>query len=702
MIKNLSNLQLNISYRTGRDDLVHDFYVPCLNRSVLYQRAVGFFTSSSLAVAAAGVANLIHAGGKIQLIASPELTIDDIEAIEKGQANNLDVINHASKRSFIEIKNMLIKERLEALAWMISTGSLEVKLALCVSKSGKLQQGIYHEKIGVFSDSYGNQVAFIGSGNETGAALLNNFESQEVSWSWNDPQGRVLEKINIFDKLWSNTTNGLKVIDFTDATSDILRPYKPSYPPLPIDSLSVAASTESRYSAPKPDFPDWLTLRDYQEMAIKNWFDNNGRGSLKMATGSGKTITALAIITHLYQKAGLKAAIVLCPYKHLVDQWAKEAKQFHFNPLIVHTSRTKWSEDLNRKLGTLQHDDDNVLLVITTNRSFSNDFFQSKVLHFPNKTVLIADEAHNLGANDLKTKLPDSIHWRLALSATPERWFDDEGTEAIFKYFGKVLEPEFTLEDALKSGALAPYRYYPLLVELSEKEQNEYLSLSEKIAKLFSKDGFDKGNKALSMLLLKRARLIASAENKLKTLKELMKDKTLSKHWLFYCGDGRVEDPSSHEEMRQIETVCRILGRDLRMKIASFTAETPQEERKIISRKLDAGNLQGLVAIRCLDEGVDIPSTDKAVILASSTNPRQFIQRRGRVLRKTSKNPKKVAEIYDMITIPPLETVVTESERSMFRKELIRFVEFAKLSQNQGEARMVIFEVQKKYDLMDI
>ena len=175
MKSNLSELQLKISYRTGRDDLVNDFYVPCLNRSVLYQRAVGYFTSTSLAVAASGIANLIHTGGKIQLIASPELTIEDIEAIDKGQATNEDIINQAANRSFTEIKDMLIKDRLEALAWMVSTGSLAVKLALRVSKSGKLMSGIYHEKIGVFSDNYGNQVAFIGSGNETGSALVDNF-----------------------------------------------------------------------------------------------------------------------------------------------------------------------------------------------------------------------------------------------------------------------------------------------------------------------------------------------------------------------------------------------------------------------------------------------------------------------------------------------------------------------------------------------
>ena len=701
MSAGLNTLDLRISYRTDRDDLVNEFYTPCMQRSVLYQRAVGYFTSSGLSYSAAGVAHLIQSGGKIQLIASPQLTTEDIEAIQRGSAARKDAIFRAARRSFVEIQQLLVRERLEALAWMISTGSLNVKLAVRTTPSGMLSSGIFHGKIGIFTDSCSNQVAFNGSGNETASGLVDNFEVIDVYCSWDDPHGRVAEKAALFDALWGDKAKGLSVMDFTEATAEILRPYTPTYAPLPRDVPCVQETAGNAYGQ-KPIFPSWLELRDYQELAIKNWFANDGRGSLKMATGSGKTITALSIITHLYQKAGLKAAIILCPFKHLVDQWAKEAGKFNFKPLIVHTSRALWSEDLSRKLLSLPTSEGQMLMVLTTNASFADAFFQSKLEHFPKKTLIVADEAHNLGAKDLRKKLPASIRWRLALSATPERWFDDEGTDALFQYFGTVLEPEFTLKDALDCGALAPYRYYPLLVELTDDEQEEYLKLSERIAQIFSRDGFNKDNTYLSTLLLKRARLMSSAANKLPILKDLMKDRAESNHWLFYCGDGRVEDPTSEEEMRQIESVCRILGRELNMRIASFTAETPREIRQRISDELDSAVLQGLVAIRCLDEGVDIPSTDKAVILASSTNPRQFIQRRGRVLRKPTKDSKKIAEIYDMITIPPINAVAAEAERSMLRKELVRFAEFAALARNAGDARKVIFELQKKYDLMDI
>jgi DNA phosphorothioation system restriction enzyme len=702
MSETLDKLAVKISYRTDRDNLVQDFYGPCMKRAILYQRAVGYFTSHGLAYAAAGVAQLIGSGGRIELVASPQLTHEDIDAIQRGQAAHEDVVLKAAKRGFHEIADLLARERLEALAWMVATGALEVKLALRVRGDGSMSSGVYHEKAGIFTDAKTNRVAFSGSANETASGLFDNFEAIDVYCSWDDTQGRVLDKVRMFDDLWQDKTTGLSVIDFTEATADILRPYTPTQTPSSSKIAVIADESEERKYLQQPSIPSWLELREYQHLAIKNWFENNGRGTLKMATGSGKTITALSILALLYRKAGLSAAIVVCPYKHLVDQWAKEARNFNFDPLIVHTSKSIWADQLSRKLLAIQSASDQVLLVLTTNASFANDFFQRKLQHLPSKTVIIADEAHNLGAKDLRSKLPSQIRWRLALSATPERWFDDEGTSALFEYFGNVLQPEFTLKDALESGALSPYLYYPVLVEFTDEEQDTYLELSEKIARIFSQSGLDEDNPYLSTLLIKRARLMSSAANKIPALKRIIKDRVESKHWLFYCGDGRVEDPTTEEEMRQIESVCRILGRELHMRIASFTAETPRDERKRISDDLDKGSLQGLVAIRCLDEGVDIPSTDKAVILASSTNPRQFIQRRGRVLRKPTKDSKKIAEIYDMITMPPVDTTGTEAERTMLRKELVRFAEFAALARNAGEARLVIIELQKKYDLMDI
>lgn len=699
-VGNLRGLQLKITYRSDYDNIVNDFYIPCMRNSILYQRAVGYFTSHGLAYAATGIAHLISQAGKIQLIASPNLTDEDISAINKGYSDRKDIIVSAIKKNFDEITHLLLRKRLEALSWLIAAGNMEVKLALRYNEDGRISKGIYHEKLGIFTDNNNNHVAFIGSVNETASGLLDNFESIDVYTSWDDPHNRVLNKIEIYNKLWNDCTKGLSVVDFTDVAADLLKPYYPPDPKIYVNNGNTCNNIYKEHIMKEPDFPDWLHLRDYQEQAITNWFNNNGQGCLKMATGSGKTIVALSIITHLYKKAGLKAAIILCPFKHLVDQWRKEAIKFNFEPLVIHTSKNLWLKELNYQLSSLKTNN-KVLIVIITNASFCRENFQNKIDYFPaGKTVFIADEVHNLGAANIHKKLPEAIQWRLGLSATPERWFDEQGTEILFNYFGKVLTPEYTLKNAIDSGVLTPYYYYPVLVELTGEERDEYFILTDEISRIITYEGFDKENNYLSHLLIKRARLLAGAANKLVHLKELLKGKANTYHWLFYCGDSRVEDPTSETEMRQIESVCRILGRELNMKIDSFTAETPAPKRQQIIKDLDLKVLQGLAAIRCLDEGVDIPSTRRAVILASSTNPRQFIQRRGRVLRKAG--GKKYAEIYDMIVTPPHRASVTVVERTLLKKELTRFAEFADLAINNGIARKSILELQKKYDLMDI
>ncbi|MBN2532981.1 MAG: DEAD/DEAH box helicase family protein, partial [Spirochaetales bacterium] len=580
---NLSRLNLKISYRSDSDNIINDFYNPCMSNSILYQRAVGYFTSFGLAYAATGIAYLISSSGKIRLIASPYLTDEDIAAIRKGYAERNDVIISNLKKEIHEITDLLIRERLEALSWLIAAGNMEVKLAIRYNQHN-IKNGIYHEKIGIFTDKYNNHVAFSGSVNETASGLIGNFESIDVYISWDDPQDRVLNKIKVFEDLWNDNTKGLSVIDFTEATSDILKSCYPRNPDKYCNTFQNYDNNDAGMTK-EPDFPAWLELRDYQDEAIKNWFHNNGQGCLKMATGSGKTIIALSIILHLYQKVGLKAVIIVCPFKHLVDQWDKEAKKFNFDPLIIHTSKNLWLNELNYRLSTIRTDAQ-LLVVIITNASFCQEQFQKKFQYFPpGKTLLIADEVHNIGAKKIRMMLPDEIKWRLGLSATPERWFDEEGTEKIFEYFGDVLKPEFTLKNAIDSGALVPYYYYPILVELTEEEQAEYFTLSDQIADIIITQGFDEDNEYLTHLLIKRARLIAGAENKLILLKDLMKDKNDTYHWLFYCGDSRVGYPTSETEIRQIEAVCKILGRELNMRVDKFVAETPGDERQRIIRK---------------------------------------------------------------------------------------------------------------------
>ena len=682
--------------------MVKDLFVPCLEQSVFYRRAAGYFTSSGLGLAARGVASLVSRNGSMRLVASPHLEPADVEALRAAKDHPEDVLKGIVSKSLGEIEDAILNNRLNALAWLAASGHLEIRLALRLDEEGLIARGIFHEKTGIFTDEDDEHVAFSGSSNETAGGLVTNFESVDVFRSWNDPDGRVTQKIEDFDALWANTTPGLRVVEFSEVGRNLLERFKRDSPPDPEWEISDPKEPVSLgFSIPKS-----LSIRDYQNEAITNWFKANGRGVFKMATGSGKTITSLAAAAKLHEKLGLDALVVVCPYRHLVTQWSAELAKFGVEPILAFNNRDSWLGDLDSKLALRFGRQKSLFVVITTNATFGSKVFQSRLSSFPEKSMLIADEVHNLGASDLRKKLPELIRFRLGLSATPERHHDDEGTAAILNYFGGILDPEFTLKDALDAGALVPYRYYPILVELTADEAETYYALSQKISKIASMNpgalDSDGGNPALEALLSQRARLIACAENKLQALETLMETRRHDNQMLFYCGDSRVEYEPDGELMRHIEAVCKLLGNRLKMKVAPFIAETTLEERDDLKRKLASGELQGLVAIRCLDEGVDIPSIQTAVFLASSTNPRQFIQRRGRILRRDASSGKQSAEIFDMIVVPPPNDEILECERALLRKELTRFVEFASLSMNSGVARGIILEIQKKYHLLDI
>jgi len=712
----LKNLDLRNQYRSDsptetlreRHNLLEDFYIPCLERSLTYDRAVGFFSSTSLAAAAKGMTALIRVGGRMRLIASPHLSQEDADAIAKGLKQREEVITTVLLQE-LEQLDQLAGDRLCYLAWLLSKGLLEIKLAVHHDPD---QRGIYHEKLGIFGDVDGNVVVFTGSANESASGLIDNFECMDVFRSWRSGDDeRVAEKVEDFQRLWQNQTPTLEILDFPEAARQSLLRLRPTQFSAVEEPIIKSHEPQGDYSISPPEpfdtlsfypvTPAGLTLRSYQQDAIANWFANKGRGTLKMATGSGKTITALAIATQLYKEIQLQALIIVCPYRHLVIQWARECRKFGItDPILAFESVSQWQGHLSNQLYNVRAGSQPFLTVITTNATLITPGFQSQLPYFPQKTLIVGDEAHNLGAKRLEASLPRSVGLRLALSATPERYFDERGTEALLDYFGTVLQPEFTLRDAIAQGALVHYLYYPILVELTEPEVETYLALTTRIGRAIAIGG-DENNDNLTALLMQRSRLIGAAANKLDALQDVMRSRLHTSHTLFYCGDGSVGDAVSEESQRQLAAVARLLGNDLGYRVNTYTAETTLEEREDLRKQFETGDLQGLVAIRCLDEGMDIPAIETAVIMASSGNPRQFIQRRGRVLRPHPN--KQRATIFDMIVLPPdLGRETLEVERNFLRKELTRFVEFADLADNAGEARMRLLDLQRRYGLLDL
>lgn len=331
-MKLLPDLPLKLSYRTGRDDMVRDFFVPCMETADLYRRAAGYFTSFGLALAARGVANLASRGGKMRLVVSPHLDPADVEALQAAADSPADAIRAIAAKSLADIEDALVKDRLNALAWLAAAGLLEIKLALRLDSQGKFSRGIFHEKAGIFSDAQGNHVAFSGSSNETAGGLVENFESIKVFCSWKDSEGRVQEEIDNFEALWDDATPGLKVMNFSNAGRELLERYRnPDNPPPGLPKFTFTEPGHATEFRP----PHGFDLRPYQADAIRAWSKAGGKGIFAMATGSGKTLTALTLASKVAERNQPMVLIVVCPFINLCRQWMREIAAFGVHPLLA-------------------------------------------------------------------------------------------------------------------------------------------------------------------------------------------------------------------------------------------------------------------------------------------------------------------------------------------------------------------------------
>ena len=704
----LTQLNIKLSYRTGQNDLVRDFFVPCLERAAVYRRAAGYFTSSGLALAARGIASLAIRQGKMKLVVSPYLEPQDIDALIAARDDTMAAIHSIAARSLADIEDALLKDQLNALAWLSATGLLEVKIALPVDSSGRFKRGLFHEKIGIFSDEENNHVAFSGSSNETAGGLLENFESIKAFCSWSDREGRVDEEIQNFEDLWSDSTRGLKVLEFTEVSREILERFRdPSKPPPGLISSGLVPKDKIGKFAP----PSWIDLRPYQSDAIRAWAKAGGKGILAMATGTGKTLTALTLASKVAEKNRPMVVIIVCPFINLCKQWVQEVSVFGLQAIECFEGRQRWENEFEECYQTILAGGASVNIIVTTNATYMSEVFQTKIKARVDggliQHLLIADEVHNLGSGRTKECLLDGFKLRLGLSATPERHADPDGTQAIMDYFGGVVY-EYGLAKAIADGRLCQYRYYPVLVDLTEEEAEEYEQITLQLSRYFVKrgDGDDHQDyhSGAMRLLTKRARLLGAASNKLEALSSVLSQmpERPSKA-LFYCGDGTTSDLISSEEKRQVEAVASLLGNVHELRVRNFTYRESPEEREEIIRNLTSGYLDGVVAIRCLDEGIDIPDLRMGFLLASTTNPRQFIQRRGRLLRPA--NGKNRAIIYDFIVRPPdfggtYEDSSFNMERRLFIRELERVVDFCRTAENGPEALHVLSQLRIKYNLI--
>ena len=681
------NLRLNDfkeEYRTGERDLVKEFYRPCLSNSVRYDRAVGYFRSSVFLLIGSDLIDFAKRGGRVRLICSPCLSEDDVSSIAQGYRTKIETMDEAILRDIDSLfTSKGIAKNSEALATLVSLGVIDIRIAFKPDS-----QGIYHEKIGMFYDNDNNSVSIKGSINETwnGWHERGNHETIDVFCSWIEGRDARQVKRNkeYFESLWKGEIKGLEVIEFPSVAIEKIKAYaKDSLDDIDptglVDYFNVGRDSAQKELNQRGSISVKRTPLPHQLNAIDEWKKQGRRGIFEHATGSGKTFTALTALKEHLDPDG--AALVLVPSKLLHQQWAEEINDEieDIRLLKAGDGNNKWKKDDRLRSFTSPLEGLGKRIVLATMQTARTDMFLNS-LDQGEHLMVIADEVHEIGSRENSKALTIEAGPRLGLSATPKRYGDPEGTSLILNYFGPVVQPPYTLADAIGDGRLVPYEYYPKAIRLSAEESEQWAEETEKISKEYARSKRDRdGNAVISSflqnLIIQRSRIAKRAKAKTPLSVNILRENyQAGESWLVYCED--------QFQLREVMDALRDEG------FEPLEYHTNMEGSAVAA--LDYYKKFGgiLCSIKCLDQGVDIPKISHAVILASSQNPRQFIQRRGRVLR-TCKDKYK-AVIFDAIVVPV--SLEHEPEQlSLLKSEFQRSIQFAKSALNTSAANELMY-----------
>ncbi|MGW4014766.1 DEAD/DEAH box helicase family protein [Rhodococcus ruber] len=661
-------------------------------------------------------------GGVMRLITSPSnLSDDDLRAMGKGEQLRTTLEADLANAIQSPIPPGVLSDRLRLLTWMIATGKLEVRIAL---REHPECYSLFHEKIGVFSDESNCWMTFTGSPNETISGALRHSESFPLhrSWANEDQHAYATEERDRFEQIWNEHVNGIATWTANDWIEDPMRDVFGTREPRSgsitrnrtrennAESISDAEPSvmlPSNSSGLLPSIPEGLVLRDFQRDAVNRWLRAAGRGTFSMATGTGKTITALTAATQASIYAAQRdqpiLVLVIVPLIDLVEQWSAAAKRFGFRPakctgsLRAHELRELKSAFSAARFSKGRRAE----MVITTAGSLTprstaedNDshILQHQLDRHRGPLMVIGDEMHSLGTPPRLAALPKEATFTLGLSATPKRHGDEIGTEELLAYFGSPVI-SIDIKDAIyKHKALVPYDYLFWPIELTSEEAREYKKISQRIAAAYARGEEEVAERHIRA----RTRLTQHASNKVMLLRQLLRDGlSKEKHQLVYVAEGKNPDT----DIAQLDEVEAIMREEFGMQVARYYGLTRGDRREDLQLALAAGDVQALIAMKCLDEGVDIPSARTGIMMASTQNPRQFVQRRGRLLRRDPDSPKSHAVIHDMVVIPPQPTgEESESEKRLVGVELSRAAELADAARNT-ESRFKVIELAYEYNL---
>lgn len=724
-----ANFSPTNEYRSSSKYEPVEFFLEALSKSIAFDLLLGYFSSASINVLALGFANFLYRGGNVRIVANHFLSSNDKQAFIKGESSTPDDYSF-SLDNYYEIRDSLSEygqHFFNCLAWLIAKQKLEIIIVRLKDKNG-----ISHNKEGLFIDTKGDKVKFQGSCNFTAYGLLENMENISIKKAWKSEENvnAILEFERLYEDIFHLRSDNYEYLNFEEIEAVV----KSDFGGMELNALIIQEQELLRQKRKKTQTPQLKTVleqleqanlelinrpkfpydkpRDYQIEAYKSWKQNDYKGIFAMATGTGKTITSLNCLLNEYRDRGCYQAVIIVPTIALVNQWENECQKFNFNDIIKVNSKEKWSEKVSL-VNTISHLKETSFIIIITYASFYRNKFQSYFKKLPNNTLIIADEVHNIGTSKLLKTLPN-IHLkkRIGLSATPNRYYDDIGNEKIEDFFN-TKHPytyRFTMKQALEKGWLCNYTYYPHLVELDSEEFEEYIKISLQLMKFFDSETLSyKKSEKVEELLMKRKRIIHKAKNKLIAFNRILQDefnkKGHLKYTLVYVPEGTNPDfiqtdeyQEDDDELKLITDYTRAVSRiDFDILVKQYTAKTKNRDELI--KKFENGKVHVLTSMKCLDEGVDVPRSELAIFCASTGNPRQFIQRRGRVLRRH--DDKTHAVIHDLVVIPQIgqNDKTYNMERSLVKKELDRVKDFAALASNKMDTYEVLKNVLDFYNL---
>jgi superfamily II DNA or RNA helicase len=690
----LQQLRLKPEYNTDDDNIIRDLYKPCLEVSRRYDRAVGYFRANIYRELGEDLLNFVISGGKVRIVCSPDIPEPDERAAREGYSQRGNRTAKEIEVNLISVLKVMSEnpeesDCLDMLRLLIEKGSLELFIAM---RPG----GIYHRKIGMFADEFADKVVFSGSGNETNRATSSfedwvNDEDFDVFRSWGNEfeSEKAKKKEAHLTALFSGGTKRTRVRPLNEIEKEYLAKFR-SYA-----SFEQCRSGARKRASSAQDVKAIIVPYSYQKDAIKAWNAAEKTGILSMATATGKTYTALFAIEDLVKHGN--PILIVVPSKILIDQWSKAISEIYPGvPVLLAGGGHSWKLDSNKSIFVSKVKRPR-FIVSTMDTASSDDFLE--FLRQTEDAVLIADEVHAIGSPIRRRVLDLHFESKLGLSATPERLFDKEGTQALVEAFGEDpvyelpiggrvrISDEDTRKVPILGRFLSTYDYLFWTVELNEHEQKDWAQVTNEIRRLAAiaksrkEKTVDEADR-LRLLLIRRSRIVKKAENKVHVVNSIIdKEYSLNGRWIVYCED---ED--------QLDLVAEEIKRKQKnMIVLKYHSKMSPENRDRALQYFES-NPSIIISIRCLDEGLDIPSADGAIILASSTNPRQYIQRRGRVLRKAK--DKGHATIVDVIVTPNSDE--KDIPYSIVRSEMARAWSFAQNARNR-EALHGLWEICVKY-----